>query len=158
RRQEPGIRRDARALHPRHHHRSGCGKAAVRRDPAAPFRAWHLRHPMTNWRERRASPRLPATLTVQYRSGEELRRDLVVNQSKGGVFIRTSRPLPIGTAVELVFEVAGELPIRARGRVVWERLLGRGSAADEPEGMGIAFEAPVDARLGRLLGREGPVD
>ena len=97
--------------------------------------------------ERRADPRVPVTLTVQYRSAGELRRDLVANRSSGGVFIRTSRPLPIGTPVELVIEITGEPSICARGKVVWERLYGRASPPHELEGMGVRFDEPVDPRL-----------
>jgi type IV pilus assembly protein PilZ len=96
--------------------------------------------------ERRAFPRIPVSLAVEYRSEGELRRDLVIDQSEGGLFIRTSRPLPIGTELELVIQVAGEPPMRVRGRVVWERLLGKGP--DQP-GMGVGFVGPVDPRLTR---------
>jgi uncharacterized protein (TIGR02266 family) len=97
--------------------------------------------------ERRAAPRIPATLTVQYRSGDELRRDLVTDRSRGGMFIRTSRPLPIGSVLELVIEVAGQPPRRVRARVVWERLLGRDVRPEGPPGMGVCFEAPLDPPL-----------
>ena len=101
------------------------------------------------YHERREFPRAPASLTVQYRDGEELKRDLVENQSPGGLFIRTRRPLPIGSEFDLVVEIAGDPPtrIQVRGRVVWERLYGRNAPPHEPEGMGIAFIGDVDPRL-----------
>jgi uncharacterized protein (TIGR02266 family) len=99
--------------------------------------------------ERRSSQRIPVTvtLTVQYRSGDELHRDRVLNRSVGGLFIRTSRPLPIGTELDLVIDISGELPIRQRARVVWERLYDKKAPPHEPEGMGVQFEEPVDPRL-----------
>jgi type IV pilus assembly protein PilZ len=97
--------------------------------------------------DRRAAPRVPVTLAVQYRTGDELHRDRVLNRSAGGLFIRTSRPLPIGTELDLVIEIAGQPPIRQRARVVWERLLGKNAPPHEPEGMGVQFAEPIDSRL-----------
>lgn len=103
--------------------------------------------------ERREFPRAPASLTVQYQNGEALTRDLVADQSAGGLFIRTRKPLPIGSEFDLVIEIDGEkegdVPrtIKVRGRVVWERLYGHAAPPHEPEGMGIQFVGEVDPRL-----------
>jgi uncharacterized protein (TIGR02266 family) len=99
------------------------------------------------FQNRRGAPRIPVSLTVQFGSGGEFQRAVIINRSPGGVFIRTSKPLPIGTAIELVIKIAGEQPIRQRGKVVWERLLGKGAPPHEPEGMGVQFEEPIDPRL-----------
>jgi type IV pilus assembly protein PilZ len=93
--------------------------------------------------ERRISPRIPVSLQVEYRSEGELRHDLVTDSSEGGLFIRTSRPLPIGTDLELVILLPEAAPIRLKARVVWERLLGKGP---EAPGMGVRLLEPLDPR------------
>jgi type IV pilus assembly protein PilZ len=100
---------------------------------------------MTN-HDARCFPRLDVTLSVRYRNGTELASAFIDSLSHGGVFIRTSRPLPIGTHVTMEIDVLGEpAPLVVRGQVVWERLIGR---ADGMDGMGVAFldEPPEEVR------------
>ena len=43
-----------------------------------------------------------------------------VNLSSGGTFIRTDSPLPIGTSVEMTFEVPSRfMQVEAKGTVTW---------------------------------------
>lgn len=101
----------------------------------------------------RLFPRVPVHLEVTYRDGEELRSAFVDSLSGGGVFIRTSRPLPPGT--EIVMDIrldqdqAADEPLRVRGKVVWDRLVGR------HDGMGVQFTEEPPPRLRKLLTREG---
>jgi type IV pilus assembly protein PilZ len=104
-----------------------------------------------NWvtvREARSYPRVPVHFQVRYRSGAELASSFIDSLSGGGVFIRTTRPMPIGT--ELVMEITlddqGPEPILVRGRVVWERLLNR-----QDGGMGVQFLEPPSERLKKIL-------
>ena len=103
-------------------------------------------------RESRSFPRVPVHLQVRYQSGAELAQSFIESLSGGGVFIRTSQPLPIGT--ELVMDIsvvdsgADPEPIRVRGKVVWERLVGR------EDGMGVTFTEPPPDRLKKLLTAE----
>jgi len=84
--------------------------------------------------DKRQYPRVPVSLRVNYPSKGDLQKDLATDLSPGGLFIRTSKPLPIGTEVDLEVTVATEdPPITVRGRVVWMR--GQGGK----EGMGIQF-------------------
>ncbi len=56
--------------------------------------------------------------------------------SEGGVFVQTYRDLPVGSDVEVHFELPdGELP--AHGCVRWHR----DKSESSPPGIGIAFEA-----------------
>ena len=83
---------------------------------------------------KREHQRIPVSLQVSYLSKGDLQRDLVVNLSPGGLFVRTSKPLPIGTKVDLEVLIAQEeTPIHVRGKVMWLR----GDA--EAAGMGIQF-------------------
>ncbi len=101
-------------------------------------------------RESRSFPRLPVHLQVRYQSGAELAQSFIDSLSTGGVFIRTSQPLPIGTdlLMDIHIEGADPEPIRVRGKVVWERLVGR------EDGMGVSFTEPPPDRLKKLLTTE----
>lgn len=98
-------------------------------------------------REHRVFPRVPVHLEVHYDDASEL----VDSLSEGGVFIRTGRPLPPGT--ELVMDIhlddGEEAPIRVKGKVVWDRLVGR------QDGMGVRFEEALPPRLKKLLTARG---
>lgn len=101
--------------------------------------------------EGRGFPRVPVHLSVSYRDGAELRSSYVDSLSHGGVFIQTARPLPIGTEIimEIKLEDAHEPPIQVRGKVVWERLVGR------QDGMGVQFTEEPPDRLRKLLTAKG---
>jgi uncharacterized protein (TIGR02266 family) len=84
---------------------------------------------------KREHARTPVTLQVSYLSKGDLQRDLAVNLSPGGLFVRTSKPLDIGTEVDLEVLIAQEeTPIHVRGKFMWLR----GEDAAQP-GMGIQF-------------------
>ena len=103
-------------------------------------------------RESRSFPRFPVHLQVRYQSGAELAQSFIESLSTGGVFIRTSQPLPIGTDLVMDITIDGDgseaQPIRITGRVVWERLVGR------EDGMGVSFTEPPPDRLKKLLTAE----
>jgi len=109
-------------------------------------------------RERRESGRAGLELPVQYERLNALLSDYTHNLSRGGTFIRTDRPLPVGTALSFTIR-APELgePIVLRGVVRW--VVGAGEArADRPSGMGIGFiyDSPahreaLEARLDGLM-------
>jgi uncharacterized protein (TIGR02266 family) len=93
----------------------------------------------------RAFPRVPVRLAVHYRTDGELRSSLIQSLSAGGVFIRTSRPLAIGTPLTMEIHIDADptaQPICIEGKVVWERLIGQDNL---PDGMGVEFtEAPPE--------------
>ena len=111
-------------------------------------------------RERRESGRAVLELPVEYERLNALLSDYTHNLSRGGTFIRTDRPLAVGTALSFTIR-APELgePIVLRGVVRW--VVGAGEArADRPSGMGIGFiyDSPahreaLKARLDRLMVR-----
>jgi type IV pilus assembly protein PilZ len=85
---------------------------------------------------KRQHARIPVSLQVSYLSKGDLQRDLVINLSPGGLFVRTSRPLEIGTEVDLEVLIADEeTPIHVRGKVMW---LHAEEKVSQP-GMGIQF-------------------
>jgi len=111
--------------------------------------------------DRRVHARAPIELKVEYRRLNTFLADYTKNISRGGTFIGTERPLPIG--MEFVFAlVVPSLaePLRLRGRVMWTVLPEDASRAN-PAGMGIEFLYQDDAErhekeaaVERLLTRE----
>ena len=109
-------------------------------------------------RERRESGRAALELPVEYERLNALLSDYTHNISRGGTFIRTDRPLALGTVLSFTIR-APELgePIVLRGVVRW--VVDAGEArADRPAGMGIAScttprptGTRVEARLDRLM-------
>lgn len=90
-------------------------------------------------KERRRHPRREINLEIVYSSLETFFYDYAINISRGGMFIKTDRPLHVGTRVKLKFSLPGrELPVETSGRVV-RTVSGKGRM-DEPHGMGIEFE------------------
>jgi type IV pilus assembly protein PilZ len=95
--------------------------------------------------DKRAEDRAAITLKVDYRRLNSFFADYTKNISKGGTFIRTSKPLDIGT--EFVFVLS--LPtlneqLQLNGEVMW--VVSDADASDEqPPGMGIKFKFESDA-------------
>jgi uncharacterized protein (TIGR02266 family) len=92
---------------------------------------------------RRKFQRQPISMQVKYRSLDSFFSDYALNISHGGIFIKTRRPLPRGSEVEVEFEV-GEISrtFKTTGRVV--RVIFPGEDEDEPAGMGVEFK-PLSA-------------
>jgi type IV pilus assembly protein PilZ len=89
--------------------------------------------------ERRHHPRAPIELLVEYQRLNAFFADYTRNIGRGGTFVQTERPLPIGT--EFVFNLAVptlDAPIRLSGRVQWT-VTAEQATADQPSGMGIGF-------------------
>lgn len=60
---------------------------------------------MSDTAERRSSPRLEATFRVRYRSLDEFVVAYTTNISRGGMFVLTDAPLPVGTMVSVSLEL-----------------------------------------------------
>ena len=90
--------------------------------------------------DQRAEPRHPIELKVEYKRLNSFLADYTRNISRGGTFIKTGRPLPVGT--EFVFKLFVpklDEPLRLIGEVSW--IVTETEAVDtgrEP-GMGIKF-------------------
>lgn len=88
---------------------------------------------------RRTSHRAAIVLNVEYKRVNTFFADYTRNISKGGTFIRTDRPLQLGT--EFVFALTIRTvaePLKLRGRVKWVVSVEE-ATADQPAGMGIEF-------------------
>ncbi len=85
-------------------------------------------------KDHRAAPRAPIDLKVEYKKKNSFFADYTKNISKGGTFIKTKKPLPVGT--QFLFKLSvpeRNEPFQLLGEVVWAR--GDG----EDPGMGIRF-------------------
>jgi uncharacterized protein (TIGR02266 family) len=88
-------------------------------------------------KEQRVHPRV--TVNKEFESIDDFVSEYVTNISRGGVFIRSKNPLPVGTEVNLKFSILTDdfEMIEGLGRVV---------RVDE-EGMGVVFtELTPDSR------------
>ena len=105
-----------------------------------------------NGSDQREHPRAPISLKVEYKRLNSFFADYTRNISKGGTFIRTERPLPIGTEFhfELVVPKLQE-PLRLRGKVQWIVMPDLADADTEP-GMGIGFIYDSEAERARIEG------
>lgn len=111
--------------------------------------------------ERRRGTRAPIELNVEYKRVNTFFSDYTRNISKGGTFIRTSRPLDVGT--EFVFALRVPLldePLRLRGTVKWIITAEESSPQNQP-GMGIEFiyadtseRRATEGIVERLMARE----
>ncbi len=90
--------------------------------------------------EKRQHPRAPIELKVEYRRLNTFFADYTKNISRGGTFIKTSKPLNIGT--DFVFKLyipTLEEPLELEGKVQWVIKPGDEGPGESP-GMGIQFQ------------------
>ena len=91
-------------------------------------------------RDRSLDPRQPIELKVEYERLNAFFADYTKNISRGGTFIQTRKPLPVGTEFSFLLHVPTlDQPIEIRGEV--RRVVEPGQVDDgaEPAGMGIRF-------------------
>jgi len=102
--------------------------------------------------DRRDEDRHPIELKVEYKRLNKFFADYTKNICKGGTFIRTSKPLDIGTRfVFKLFIPTLEEPLRLQGEVKW--VVDPADADDtegEGPGMGIRFIYKDDRERGTL--------
>jgi type IV pilus assembly protein PilZ len=105
--------------------------------------------------ERREADRALITLKVDYKRLNTFFADYTKNISKGGTFIRTTKPLEIGTEFVFVLTVPEPKPeadpvrLELTGKVQW--IVTEAEATDEtPAGMGIRFVFKDEAERGRV--------
>jgi len=90
--------------------------------------------------ERRIHPRGPIELKVEYKRVNTFFADFTRNISKGGTFIKTSKPLAIGTEfLFLLYVPAWDKPLELKGSVQWVVHAEQAQGTDEAPGMGIEF-------------------
>jgi len=111
--------------------------------------------------ERRGADRSAIELNVEYKRINTFFSDYTRNISNGGTFIRTARPLDIGTEFVFALRIPNlEEPLRLRGIVKWI-IKSEDATTQQPAGMGIQFQyAGIEERRGtegiveRLMAKE----
>ena len=104
--------------------------------------------------ERRTEARRPIELKVEYKRLNTFFADYTKNISRGGTFIKTTRPLPIGTEFLFKLFVPGRTePLTIHGEV--QRIVaGNDELPDEEQGMAIKFvyrEGDPQAEIARIV-------
>jgi type IV pilus assembly protein PilZ len=89
----------------------------------------------------RIHPRAPIELQVEYKKLNTFFSDYTKNISKGGTFIKTDRPLKVGTEFVFRLKIPAMLdPVEIKGRVAWVNTQGETQRPEIEElGMGIRF-------------------
>jgi type IV pilus assembly protein PilZ len=95
--------------------------------------------------DRRDEDRAPITLRVEYKRINTFFADYTKNISKGGTFIRTSRPLEVGTEFMFVLSLPETVQLELKGVVKWV-VLDADATTDKPAGMGIEFVFAEDSQ------------
>ncbi len=112
--------------------------------------------------ERLRDDRAPITLRVDYKRLNTFFADYTKNISKGGTFIRTSKPLEIGTEFQFVLALPESVQLELKGVVKWV-VTDAAATPEAPAGMGIQFvfadeaqraavETVVEAMMTEALG------
>ena len=105
----------------------------------------------SNASERRTDSRRPIELKVEYKRLNTFFADYTKNISRGGTFIKTSRPLPIGTEFLFKLLVPGrDEPLTIHGEV--QRIID--ASSDEEAGMAIRFvyrEGDPQVEIARIV-------
>src|SRR5579862_9273197 len=97
--------------------------------------------------ERRRFPRHAITLRVDYKRMNTFFADYAKNISKGGTFIRTTKPLDVGTEFVFVLSIPNHPEqLELKGEVVWTVSEDEAARDDEKQpGMGIRFKFVDDS-------------
>ena len=107
--------------------------------------------------DKRAGERMPVGIAVRLSHGtvDEFVEKFAVNISRGGVFIRTREPKPVGTRVSFELRLAGgEAVVRGQGVVRWVQAEGTPGRPPTAPGMGIQFtdlDEPSRAVVDRVV-------
>jgi type IV pilus assembly protein PilZ len=114
----------------------------------------------------RQGARAPLRLRVDYERMNSFFADYTKDLSKGGTFIKTTRPLPVGTRCHFAFTLpALSDPVMIEGEVSWIRTADDATASHSDAGMGVKFvfagaaaqkqfEALVERLMEDSLGRD----
>ncbi len=94
---------------------------------------------------KRKAIRLHHEIPVAYRSVGSFLTDWATNISRGGLFINTRKPLPVGTNVKILVQLPGKaFPYHFEGRVT--RVTEFDNHANMVPGMGVEFTSVDESR------------
>lgn len=97
---------------------------------------------------RRRTQRAALVLPLEYRNAGHLLVSYCTNLSRGGLFLPTPEPLPLGSTLTLALRVPGrERPVQIEAKVRWTRDT---DSSRGPAGMGVSFR-DIDIVLGDTI-------
>jgi type IV pilus assembly protein PilZ len=86
---------------------------------------------------RRRQPRIYLPVEVNYANGSDLVSEVTMSLSMGGLYVKTSQPLEIGSLFLVDFTLPGfDHQYKIKGKVIWVKTM---EDAHGPPGMGIKF-------------------
>lgn len=97
----------------------------------------------------REHDRVPLSVQVEFRNASSFLVAYSVNLSRGGMFLETDNPAPVGAEIALSFAIPGSGEIALSGRVIWRR---EPCDGEGPTGMGVEFYEMGDT-LGAVIDR-----
>ena len=98
---------------------------------------------------RRIGARVSGKISISFKKADDFFRAYIANLGEGGLFIHTTKNLPVGSLLDLEFSLPdSNQAITTKGKVVWARPQDM-STEKMPPGMGIQFIAinPNDNEL-----------
>lgn len=109
----------------------------------------------------RAGPRIPVRMALRCGPAPlDLRAGCALDLSAGGLFVETSKLLPVGTVIHIELPLPGlDQPQHVQGRVAWVNHPEWVKKPKLPAGMGIQFlplDAATQAALAQLLAAHAP--
>ena len=97
----------------------------------------------------RRADRLEHELPVAYRTVDGFITDWATNLSRGGMFINSRTPLPLGTTVRIILQLPdAAVPFELRGRVI--RVQEFDNPTNQIPGMGVEFVDVTDELRDRI--------
>ena len=99
----------------------------------------------------------PVRIRLRYASFDALIDKFAANVTRGGVFIASRTPLPIGSTFAFEIQLAGgEVALAGDGKVTWVKAFDP-AAPTKPHGMGVQFmrlDTPSRELLNKILARK----
>lgn len=87
--------------------------------------------------DRRIHPRINVSIEIFFDLGMESFTEFTINLSPGGLYVKTNRPLDIGSIITAKFALPGfDHSFNIQGKVVWKKTY---ENEEGPPGMGIEF-------------------
>jgi len=88
---------------------------------------------------RRMGKRISGKISISFKTASDFFKAYIANLGEGGLFIHTSKSLPVGSLLDLEFSLPdSDQTITAKGKVMWIRPQDM-STEKMPPGMGIQF-------------------
>jgi uncharacterized protein (TIGR02266 family) len=100
----------------------------------------------------------PIRIRLRYAAFDTFIEKFAPNVTRGGVFLASRTPAPVGTTFSFEIQLAGgEVALAGDGKVVWVKPFDP-AAPQKPHGMGVQFlrlDAPSRETLNQMLARKG---